>query len=188
MTGDLGDYRFLLGGKHYVGKLNGASTTYSACYDCLAGGVVSNTLDFKFLGSIASREATISVTTVFASGLFTSVSDIPFDASFNHASSASLARGVYTMTTGAYTLTFDIDVVGQLYGSDTNGCILAGRVGTTHPRVDDYDVSVDVTSCGDKNGTYDGSAALLFDASGQATGLFLSVSNASAAIGWVLSR
>jgi len=190
ITSDSGDDRFLLLGTHYVGKMGAAQTAYATCNSCLAGLLEADSHAFKLLAitprvsvreSIKAPKLTTRPTTVS----FTA----SYDQSFERPSSTATVQGVYTTNLGTgYTLAIAIDATGQVTGNDTNGCNLAGNVSTSHPAVDYYDVVLDVSTCGNSNGRYNGNAALIFDSTGRATALFLSASNANAAIGWSLSR
>ena len=97
-------------------------------------------------------------------------------------SGVAALQGIYTTNLGTgYTLTITVDASGLVTGIDTNGCSL-------HGQVKDYDLALDVSACGESNGRYDGEAALISGSTERAPELFLSVSNADAAIGWRLSR
>jgi hypothetical protein len=71
---------------------------------------------------------------------------------------------------------------------DTNGCSLKGKASTVTTAVNNFGLALRVGNCSNRSGRYDGNAALTFDGAGRTTGLFLSASNAKAAIGWRLSR
>ncbi len=190
ITNDSGDYRFLLLGTHYVGKKGATQTAYAMCQSCLAGTPVTDSNNFKLL-AITPR---VSVRESIKAPKLTTQSEtvdftVPYDQQFERPSSAATVQGVYTTNLGTgYTLTIAIDATGQVTGNDTNGCNLAGNVSTSHSASNYYDVVLDVSTCGNSNGRYNGNAALIFDSTGRATVLFLSASNANAAIGWSLSR
>lgn len=194
ITADSGDSRFLLLGRHYVGRVGAAHSAYLARTDRLTGRVVTDAYDFN-LSDITSRVSAQASIVAFDPQLsppaFTTFFfSVPYDQSFEQPSSVATAQGIYTtnVDTG-YTLTITIDAAGEVMGNDTNGCTLAGQISTSHHTVDYYDVVLDVSACGSGNGQYDGNAALIFDnTAGDAIGLFLSASNASEAIGWVLDR
>lgn len=185
-----GDDRFLLLGTHYVGKAGIAQTAYATCSSCLAGALETDPNDFKLLTATQGVSARASIKAPNLTPQPETVEfTVPYDKSFERASSAATVRGVYTTNLGTgYTLTIAIDATGQVTGNDTNGCNLDGQVSTSHPTVNYYDVVLDVRTCDNSNGRYKGSAALIFDGTGSATELFLSASNSSAAIGWRLSR
>jgi hypothetical protein len=97
-------------------------------------------------------------------------------------SGVAALQGIYTTNLGTgYTLTITVDTSGLVTGTDTNGCSL-------HGQIDDFDLALNVSACDDSSGRYYGKAALIPGGAGRATELFLSASNADAAIGWRLSR
>ena len=97
-------------------------------------------------------------------------------------SGVAALQGIYTTNLGTgYTLTITIDTSGLVTGTDTNGCSL-------HGQINDYDLALDVSACGKSNGRYDGKAALIPGSPERAPELFLSASNADAALGWRLTR
>ena len=166
---------------------------YAVCYTCLAGMPADDPHNFSLIHFTprVSLAARIVDTNLFGTNppKITFDFDVPYDQSFEQSSSTARVQGVYTTNLGTgYTLTIAIDAIGQVTGNDTNGCNLAGTVSTSHPAVDFYDVALDVNSCDASDGHYDGNAALIFDSTGRATELFLSASNANAAIGWQLSQ
>jgi hypothetical protein len=190
ITNDSGEYRFLLLGTHYVGKAGAAQAAYATCNSCLAGPLETDSHAFELLAitpRISARES------IKAPNLTTQPEtvefSVPYDQAFERPSSVATLQGSYTTNLGTgYTLTITVDATRQITGIDTNGCSLHGQVSTSDPTVDYYDVQLDVTACGNSNGRYGGNAALIFDGTGRATELFLSASNANAAIGWLLSR
>jgi len=190
ITNNSGDYRFLVLGMHYVNKGAEIPAAYATCSSCLAGGVETDPYEFKLLAVTPRAAAHESITAAGPTARPEAIEfSVPYDRGFERPSSVAALQGNYTTNLGTgYTLTITIDAAGNVVGIDTNGCSLQGRVSTSHPEVNYYDVAVDVTRCGDRSGRYDGNAALIFDSTGRATELFLSTSNATAAIGWRLSR
>jgi hypothetical protein len=189
ITSDSGDDRFFLLGKHYIGKIGAGQTAYAMCDTCLAGEPVTDSYKFKVISVQANASVSASIVADNIFGTSTVGFGVPYDKSFEKPSSTATVQGVYTTNLGTgYTLTISIDAAGQVAGNDTNGCNLAGNFSTSHPAVNYYDAALDVTSCGSSDGHYDGNAALIFNNAGLATALFLSASNASAAIGWRLDR
>lgn len=77
---------------------------------------------------------------------------------------ASLAEvaGVYTRTTSSgYAMTLTIGSNGQMHASDTRGCAMAGEALIPDQAHNMYRIHATVTSCGDLDGTYHGTGALL---------------------------
>lgn len=190
ITTDSGDDRFLLLGTHYVGKVGAAQTAYATCSSCLAGPLETDPNEFKLLAVTQRVSARASIKAPNMTPQPETIEfTVPYDQSFDRPSSAAAVQGIYTTNLGTgYTLTISVDSAGQVIGNDTNGCSLDGKVSASHPTVGYYDVVLDVNACGKSDGRYGGKAALIFDGTGRAMELFLSASNASAAIGWRLSR
>ena len=67
---------------------------------------------------------------------------------FNSSASAGLV----------YNVTFDIDPTGQLFGSDTDGCVYSGEIGIIDRRFNAYSVTLAVSSCQLVDGNYTGLA------------------------------
>ncbi len=190
MTNDSGDYRFLVLGTHYVGKAGEAPVAYSTCSACLAGQRKADEREFRELAITprVSAHGKIRATGLTAPRKFVEFS-APYDRAFERSSGGLDLEGIYTTHLGTgYTLTVVLDAAGRVSGIDTNGCSLQGEVSGRHPRFNYYDLTLEVNHCADRNGRYDGHAALIGDAAGRATELFLLTSNAEAAIGWRLSR
>jgi hypothetical protein len=160
MTDSAGNARFLLGGRHYVSTAGAAPAAYATCVTCLAGVRLTE----------AKPPALLRVEPVVA------------------ARAVPLA-GSYTTHLGAgYTLTLTVDAAGEVIGSDTRGCRVNGRVAVRGAAAGSADAVLDVSGCVGSDGRYTGHMALLADAAGNGTDLFVSASNAEAAIGWHLDR
>ena len=190
ITTGTGEDRFLLLGTHYVGKVGTAQTAYATCSSCLTGAREADPNDFKLLAVMPHASARASIKAPNRVSQPETVEfTLPYDRSFDQPPSAAAVQGIYTTNLGTgYTLTISVDSAGQVIGNDTSGCSLDGRISASRPAVGYYNVVLDVNACGKSDGRYDGKAALIVDGSGRATELFLSASNASAAIGWRLSR
>ena len=190
LTNDSGDYRFLVLGAHYVGKAGSAPAAYATCSSCLAGQLETDRHDFRLFAITPRISAHESINALNSMAHPEDVVfSVPYDRAFERPSDVAILQGNYTSNLGTgYTLTITIDAASNISGIDTNGCSLQGQVLTSHPGLNNYNVVLDVTNCGNRGGRYHGNAALIFDGSGRATELYLSASNASAAIGWRLSR
>ena len=162
MTDDAGGYRFLALDRHFIGEAGETPIAYATCSNCLAGP--------RLTGAPMLTELAVAPQVLLAAG------DTAIEGSFT------------THVSTGYTLTVTVDSAGRVVGSDTNGCRLDGRLLTLRPAAVVRDVSLDVSACGVRSGRYLGRAALLADAVGQPAELFLSISNADAAIGWRLGR
>lgn len=190
LANDAGDYRFMLLGAHFVGKSGAAPTAYATCDMCLAGARIDDANAFRMLRIAPGISATATVRAPRrAAGPAALRISVPYDLASGRPARAADLAGIYTTYLGTgYTLTITIDAAGAVMGTDTNGCSLRGRASAVRAGVNNFRMALDVGTCGNRSGRYDGNAALNFDSSGRPTGLFLSASNAKAAIGWRLSR
>lgn len=85
-------------------------------------------------------------------------------AAWEHAASLESLAGVYTRSLrSGYTMTLAVTSNGEVTGSDTLGCQLYGAISVPDPRHNLYHVQAEVTSCGERDGQYQGFGAL-FDA------------------------
>ena len=190
LTNENGDYRFLLLGAHYIGKARAVPRAYATCDTCLAGPRLDDANAFKMfaitpgVSAIASVRAPPGAT---ASAMLRI--SVPYDPASNRPLHIADLAGNYTTYLGTgYTLTITIDPAGRVSGTDTNGCSLQGGASAIAEAVNNFKLALKVSGCGTQSGRYDGNAALTFDSSGRPAGLFLSASNAKAAIGRRLSR
>lgn len=159
MTDADGASRFLLGGRHYVSKSGATPAAYATCDTCLAGARLTE----------APPPSLLRVQPVVAR-------------------LAVPLAGSYTTHLGAgYTLTLTVDAAGEVFGSDTRGCRVSGRVAADGVAAGSAGAILDVSGCGNE-GRYAGHMALVADAAGNGTDLLVSASNAEAAIGWRLDR
>ena len=55
-----------------------------------------------------------------------------------------------------YTITLDIDDGGQLFGTDTAGCVFSGQLTIIDVRYAAYRASINVSACGEVDGDYTG--------------------------------
>lgn len=70
--------------------------------------------------------------------------------------------GVYTRTTSnGYAMTMTIGANGQLFGSDSRGCVISGTVDIPDPTHNMHRIDATVTSCGSLDGHYQGMGTLL---------------------------
>lgn len=96
---------------------------------------------------------------------------LTFSSEYNNALTLQSLAGVYTQTIGLSTLTMTIDPNGQLTGSHSNGCNLAGSVSIPEATRNMVEVTYDLSGCGGLassrqwNGRYSGVGLLLPDSS-----------------------
>ncbi len=103
LTSDTGDFRILLPGSHYVGKVGKAKARFATYDSYLAGKARTDLHDFKLL---RITHQTLERPTGVAA-----------------------LQGVYTTNLGTgYTLTITVDTFGLVTGTDTNGCTLHGQI------------------------------------------------------------
>lgn len=103
---------------------------------------------------------------------------------YERASSLGLTSGVWSYTElasggGVYTVTLTVDSNGELFGSDTDGCVFTGRIDIINSDYNAYRATASVSSCGELDGNYTGLAYLSDTANGINTALTFSISNAS---------
>ena len=159
------DAQFLLSSQHYAGSvvvvdtsLTGELTEYRGKRGVFLGfdGISTITLD----GDVSERD-----------GIFgTYVGDddqgrfaFSYESLYEDGSSLDLLSGIWSFNQasaggGIYTITIDLDADGQLFGSDTAGCVFSGRMGIIDDRYSSYRVAVSVSSCGEVDGDYSGLA------------------------------
>jgi hypothetical protein len=175
---------------HYIGKAGAAPVAYASCDTCLAGLRADDASALSTLSITPGISATASLRAPSGSTASTTLRiPVPYDPASNRPSRLADLAGTYTTYLGTgYTLTITTDAAGEVMGTDTNGCSLKGKASAVRPGVNNFRMALKVGNCGSRSGRYDGNAALTFDGAGRTTGLFLSASNAMAAIGWRLSR
>ena len=159
------DAQFLLLGQHYAGSLvvndttlTGALTEYRGRRGAFLGfdGMTTITLD----GDVSEQDG------IF--GTYVGNDDqgrfaLSYSSLYEDGSSLDLLSGIWVFNQassggGIYTITVDIDANGQLFGSDTFGCVFSGQMLIIDDRYSSYRVAVSVSSCGEVNGDYNGLA------------------------------
>jgi len=154
--------RVLTVGKHWVSAAGKAPLAYSACDDCLAGSRLDKAPALPAIRNLTQPHAQVEAVD-------------------------SLQGNYTTFLANGYTLSLTIDAKGSLIGADTNGCALHGQAVRSRT-ANLFDVRLDVSSCGVRDGRYAGEAALLPVKGDRPAELMVSTSNADAAIGWRLAR
>lgn len=87
-----------------------------------------------------------------------------------------------------YTVTWEFDGNGQVFGADTLGCVFIGEAQFVDADVNAYLLAVQVSSCGYLNGAYAGQAFLSTGSGGTVDSLTLGVANDVLAFAAVLQR
>ena len=96
------------------------------------------------------------------SGSVTSTFTFTYDSIYERDSSLSVIAGVYSDSDGSgYTETYSIDSLGNISGSDSDGCQFSGRIQILNSNFNVYRINLTVTNCGEANDTYSGLATLL---------------------------
>jgi hypothetical protein len=169
------------------------------------GDVLSGTLT-QFLGRQAGFfgvDGTRNITldgSIDTTGLFGDYSGADDEGRFNlnylslyeQSSSLDLASGVWTFSEApsggfVYTVTLTIDSDGDLFGSDTAGCIFSGQLNIIDETRNAYGVTASVTACGEFDGDYTG-LAHSFDFGAPNNSVRLSIANANFAYWAVLQK
>lgn len=143
-------------GDRFDGDLKG----YAAPGYAFANGaaVASGSLD----GSIEERNRLTGDFTLAGSGGSFNL-HYDRDAYEQSASLAALADNWGYQTTDGYSISVSIDANGNVYGSDTDGCQFAGRVGVPDGRYNAYSLQIDISTCPGANGSYTGLGTVGFD-------------------------
>ena len=153
--------------RHYAGMVQVDGTSLSAALTEYRGSVG------RFMGTsdldTATLDGTVSTADSLA-GTYTGALDeglfvLDYLPSYEVASSLDLTVGVWTFDMaaaggGVYTVTWDIDANGVIFGTDTDGCVFDGNISLIDARYNAYRITVDVTLCGAINGEYSGLAYL----------------------------
>lgn len=73
--------------------------------------------------------------------------DMTYDPISDRQPSLDVISGIWSQTTGDYTITITIDASGSLFGSDTDGCTYTGSVTAPDPSVNTYKIRLGLGSC-----------------------------------------
>jgi len=79
-----------------------------------------------------------------------------YDSNHERDSSLDLVAGTWSRTIGTETLTLTVADTGTLDGSDSAGCVYTGSISTIDPDFNIYGLTVTITICVAKSGTYTG--------------------------------
>jgi hypothetical protein len=99
---------------------------------------------------------------------------------YDNSSSLELTAGTWSFVGASasgplYTVVFDIDINGNLFGSDSAGCIYSGRVSLIDEQFNAYAATFNVTDCLLSNGDYIGLAWISSIGGGQQNQLTLAL-------------
>lgn len=117
--------------------------------------------------------------------------NLVYSSLYERRSSLAAIAGVWTFSQASsaadvYTVTFTIDGNGELFGSDTTGCVFNGRINIIDDQYNAYRATAGISSCGEADGDYTGLAYLSDIAGTLNNQLTYSISNESYAFRVVL--
>ncbi len=104
-----------------------------------------------------------------------------------------LLSGIWTSSLGSagggvYVVTMEIGADGQLFGSDSDGCVFRGELSVIDGRYNAYQAAISISLCNEIDGDYSGLAYLSDFAGGQDNQLDFGISNESFAFAARLDR
>jgi hypothetical protein len=157
-------------------RLTGTLVEYSGAVTSFTG--VGGVSAFRVHGSVSTGAGmTGEYEAETHAGRFT----LEYETAYDTPSSFGQAAGIWSFSRTSsgvvYTVTWDIDDDGLLFGVDTLGCVFVGRVNVIDEHVNAYGLAVQVESCGYFNGDYAGQAFLLSGAGQDADWLTLAMAN-----------
>ncbi len=187
------DAQFLLANEHYAGSV-------AVDGDVLSGDLIEyRGRQGIFLGFDGLSTVTLDGEVVERDGMFgTYAGDgaegrfaLTYGDAYEDGSSLDLLAGIWSYSQalsggGVYTITLDLDDTGQLFGSDTAGCVFSGQLSIIDGRYSVYRASVSVSTCGDLNGDYSGLA--FYPVAGAADFLYLGTDDGQFAFAVQLQR
>ena len=159
------DAHFLLAQQHYAGNLlvEGASLSgvlieYDGRQGIFVGFAGSTALSIG--GEVNARDGMFGTYTGDAAeGRFA----LTYNAAYEEGAPLEALSGIWSYNEsssggGVYTVTVEIDGNGQLFATDTAGCVFNGQLTVIDDRYSAYRVVVEVSACGEVNGNYSGLA------------------------------
>jgi len=169
-------------------RLTGTLTEFSGAFTSFTG--ASGVGAFTVRGNVGTGTG---ITGAYETETHAGTFVLDYQASYEELSSLEKAAGIWSFNMvssgGAiYTVTWDIDDDGLLFGADTLGCVFTGRVSVADRFVNAYRLAVQVDACGYFNGDYAGQAFLRSVAGQQANWLTLGIANDVLAFATVLQR
>jgi hypothetical protein len=198
IVSEQGDVQFLLpidAQRHYAGMVQVDGTSLAGTLTEYRGA------EGRFLGIDEIAAATLDGTVSTADRLvgdYSSTLDegqfiLDYVPSYETDSSLDLMVGVWTFDMagaggGVYTVTWDVDANGVIFGTDTNGCVFDGDVSLIDTSYNAYRITVDVTLCGAINGEYSGLAYLEAVGGPDLNWMTVSVSNPVFAFATILQK
>jgi hypothetical protein len=149
--------------RHYSGRLNvvgsdlsGTLTQYRGVQDRFFGIDGVDTIEFD--GRVAES---VSIGADYSGENDEGSLALAYDPSYETDSSLDKTSGIWMYSgADAYTVTLTIEVDGDIFGSDTNGCVYGGFISILDADYNVYRATVLVSDCGSINDEYNGFAFL----------------------------
>jgi hypothetical protein len=180
---------------HYAGDIYVAGSSLSATLTDYRGSVA------RFFGISGLDTVHIDGNVLEAgaiAGDYSGTSDngrfvLQYQDSYETASSLDFTSGVWVSNMvspggGIYSIAWDIDINGVIFGTDTHGCVFSGQMRIIDSRYNAYRVYVDISSCNRMSGEYNGLAFLSAVGAQQPNWMTLGISNNVFAFSTVLQR
>lgn len=157
------DAHFLLANEHYAGfvtvngvSLSGNLTEYRGRQGVFVG--FDGLSSVAFDGELAERDGMSGTYTGDGvGGRFA----LTYGGVYEEGSSLDRLSGIWSFSQSSsggavYTVTLEIDDTGQLFGSDTAGCIFSGQLTIIDVRYAAYRAAISVSMCGEVDGDFKG--------------------------------
>ncbi len=184
---------FLLADQHYAGiviadgsALTGSLIEYRGRQGVFLGFDGLSTLSLD--GEVTERDGMFGTYAgEGAEGRFA----LTYSPAYEDGSSLDLLSGLWTYSQSSsggavYTITVELDDSGQLFGSDTAGCVFNGQLDLIDDRYSAYSAAISVSSCGEVNGDYSG--LVFYPSAGATDFLYLGTDNGQFAFAVQLGR
>lgn len=159
------DAHFLLAQQHYSGtlvvdgvSLSGVLIEYNGRQGIFVGFDGSTAVSLE--GEVTARDGMFGIYTGDATeGRFA----LEYSEIYEEGTPLGQLSGIWSHSQsssggGVYTITVEIDGSGQLFATDTAGCVFSGQLTAIDDRYSAYRVAADVSACGAVNGAYNGLA------------------------------
>jgi len=134
-------------------EVSGSGLVYARLGQTLSDG--STIANMTVLSGTVVEDTSLDLV-VDAAGQTSTVS-MSYDADYDRASSLATVEAVYTtFTVFGNDSSLDIDAAGVMFGNVQNGCVLTGQVSIIDAAFNAYDVELDISNCGARNGISSG--------------------------------
>jgi len=159
------DANFLLADQHYAGNLavdgislSGVLVEYSGRQGVFIGfgGLTTVSID----GEVTERDGMFGT---YAGDTAEGRFSLAYSETYEEGTPDELLSGIWSYNEssaggGVYTITVEIDGAGQVFATDTAGCVFSGQLTAIDDRFSAYRVAVNVSACGETDGDYSGLA------------------------------